>query len=168
MQKSRFSTVYWWMWNGFLTWWSNIHPWQTRAMCMTTNVFVYVIPNLYELILLNIFNPVPVYFIFFIFFGGYYEYPVHKIKNLTFFGFFKYFLFQNHNYKHVQTNTYDAITQVFKSSYTGQTWTLLILTILTMHEINITVCFFISNGQHKVETQHNLISQLKNTHKILY
>lgn len=105
---------------------------------------------------------------FFIFFWGYYEYPIHKIKNLTFFGFFKYFLFQNHNYKHVQTNTYDAITQVFKSSYTGQTWTLLILTILTMHKINITVCFFISNGQHKVETQHNLISQLKNTHKILY
>lgn len=68
VQKSRFSTVYWWMWNGFLTWWSNIHPWQTRAMCMTTNVFVYVIPNLYELILLNIFNPVPVYFIFFSYF----------------------------------------------------------------------------------------------------
>lgn len=68
VQKSRFSTVYWWMWNGFLTWWSNIHPWQTRAMCMTTNVFVYIIPNLYELILLNIFNPVPVYFIFLLFF----------------------------------------------------------------------------------------------------
>lgn len=45
------------------------------------------------------------FLIFFFFFFGYYEYPIHKIKNLTFFGFFKYFLFQNHNYKHVQTNT---------------------------------------------------------------